>query len=156
LLGQSAVPAAAGPGAAPVTASGSLGGTAADQGSVSSRARQSAPFGAQRIGALVAGGASAAALAIGAVFGFEAIAKQNTAEKTCAHLSCTTDSGVAEGKDAQTAGNVATVSLILGGAGLAGGAILWFTTPTKSDSGNRSMDNSERTQLGLGLQGVTV
>ena len=92
-------------------------------------------LGAQRIAALSAGGVGVVGLVIGTVFGVKAMSDHSEAEKYCGSSSeCTDVRGVRAGNDAHSAGNVATVGLIVGGVALAGGAVLWFTAPKNKPS----------------------
>jgi hypothetical protein len=118
------------------------------QGTPASQAEQqpSSGLGAQRIVALAAGGVGVAGLAVGAIFGVKAISKKNTADQTCQGTACTSDAGVTAGKDAQAAGNVSTVALIIGAVGVAGGAVLWFAAPSGGNG----------TQVGFGPSGVVL
>jgi hypothetical protein len=101
-------------------------------------------LGAQRVAALAVGGVGVAGIVVGSIFGARALSKRSEAEKTCTGTACMTDDGVEAGNDAHRAGNVSTVSLLLGAAGLAGGAALWLTAPRGT------------TEVGLTTSGVTV
>jgi serine/threonine-protein kinase len=103
-------------------------------------------LGTQRILALAAGGVGVAGIAVGTVFGFKAMSKQNDAEATCAGTRCTTTAGADAGNDAHTAGTISTIGMVVGVAGLAGGAVLWFTAPSPATGGTR---------VGVGPSGVT-
>ncbi|HET9932059.1 MAG TPA: hypothetical protein VFQ35_15255 [Polyangiaceae bacterium] len=100
----------------------------------------------QRVAALVAGGVGVAGVAVGAIYGLRAISKKQQADETCTDGVCTTPGGVRAGKDAHAAGNVATVASVIGVLGLAGGAVLWFTTPHTERS----------TRVGLGFGSVQL
>lgn len=124
-------------------------GPAADSSPVAGdRASEPAPsgLGAQRIAALVAGGVGVAGVVVGTIFGLQTISKKKQASETCTGGTCTSQAGVDAGNDAHAAGNVSTVAMIVGAAGLAGGAVLWFTAPSSPSS----------TKVGLGLDGVQV
>jgi serine/threonine-protein kinase len=107
-------------------------------------APKSGGLGGQRIGALVLGGVGVAGVAVGSVFGFKAMSNKKEADKTCDGTACTTDAGVTAGNDAHQAGTISTVAMIVGAAGLAGGAVLWFTAPKGS------------AQVGLAPNGVVL
>jgi hypothetical protein len=86
-------------------------------------------LGTQRTLALVAGGVGVVGLAIGTVFGLKSMSDHNEAEKYCSGRDCTDQRGIDAGSDAYGAGNVATVGMVVGAVGLAGGLALWFTAP---------------------------
>ncbi len=89
-------------------------------------------LGTQRVVALVAGGAGVVALGVGAAFGAIALSEKSTAQAACAGSTCATPDGVSKWSSAASSGNVSTVGLIVGGVGMAAGAVLWFTAPRKS------------------------
>jgi len=103
-------------------------------------------LGGQRIAALVVGGVGVAGIAVGSIFGVQAMSKKKTADETCDGTACTTDDGVTAGKDARKAGTFATIGMIVGGVGLAAGVTLWLTAPKRGSS----------TQVGLWPGGVTL
>jgi hypothetical protein len=86
-------------------------------------------LGAQRVIALTAGGVGIVGLAVGTIFGLQAMSLKAEADKSCSGGACATDEAVAAGKDAHAAGNIATIGMVVGGVGLAGGLTLWFTAP---------------------------
>jgi hypothetical protein len=93
------------------------------------------PLGSQRIAAIAAAGAGVVGVALGAVFGLQAISKHHDAAQACPDRQCPDQHGVDLWNDAVSAGNVSTVAFIVGAAGLAGGAILWFTArPAASEA----------------------
>jgi hypothetical protein len=100
----------------------------------------------QRIGALAAGGVGVVGLAVGSIFGLEASSHKSEADKTCTGSACTTDAGVSAGNAAHAAGVVSTVGMIIGAVGLAGGATLWFTAPSRGG----------KTEVGLTPGGVVM
>jgi hypothetical protein len=104
-------------------------------------------LGTQRILALVAGGVGLAGIAVGTVFGVQALSKKNEADKSCSDTRCTTQAGADAGNDAHGAGTISTVGMVVGAVGVAGGVALWFTAP-RNQSGN--------TQVGLGAGSVVV
>jgi hypothetical protein len=66
------------------------------------------------------------------VFGLKSKASHDEAAKYCSGTSCNDQRGVNAGEDAYSAGTVATVAMVIGGLGLAGGAVLWVTAPRSS------------------------
>lgn len=101
-------------------------------------------LGAQRIAAIAVGGVGVAGLVVGTVFGVKALSKKDEADETCDGNACRSEAGVTAGNDAQTAGNVSTVAMIVGAAFVAGGAVLWLTAP------------QGKTEVGLGPSGVVL
>jgi tetratricopeptide (TPR) repeat protein len=89
----------------------------------------SSGLGTQRTLALVAGGVGVVGLGVGTVFAFKSMSNHDEAEKYCQGIDCTDPRGVSAGNDAYAAGNVATVAMLVGAAGIAGGLALWFTAP---------------------------
>jgi hypothetical protein len=62
----------------------------------------------------------------------KSISKHKSASDACPSL-CDTAEGQTLWSDAVHAGNVSTVAFIVGGVGLAGAAVLWFTTKGKPE-----------------------
>jgi hypothetical protein len=108
-------------------------------------------LGGQRITALAVGGLGVVGLGVGAVFGFMAMSKKNDATAVCPGpgVQCATQDGVDKWNDAAVFGNVSTVSLIAGGAVLAGGLVLWMTAPDKTSG-------SPGAQVGLVPGGLRI
>ena len=50
------------------------------------------------------------------------------------HLGCSSGD-VEKGNDARSAANLSTIAFIVGGAGLAGGVVLWMTAPKTDEHG---------------------
>jgi hypothetical protein len=93
-------------------------------------------IGTQRILSLVAGSIGVAGIAVGTAFGVAALSKKTAAENICPN-DCATPDGVNRWSDAVATGNVATVALVVGAVGLAGGALLWLTAPRATPSSPR-------------------
>jgi serine/threonine-protein kinase len=106
------VPSAAGPAGAPRAATD-----------------ESSGLGTQRVLALVAGGVGIVGLGVGTVFALKTMSKQDEAEKYCDGTACRDPRGVTAGNDANAAGNIATIGMVAGAVGVAGGLTLWFTAP---------------------------
>ncbi|MGH7438654.1 MAG: hypothetical protein ACRENE_23440 [Polyangiaceae bacterium] len=118
--------------------------------SESSSPNRGGALGTQRVVALVAAGIGVAGLGVGSAFGLVAMSKKNDAQSACPDR-CSSEGGVREWSDAVTAANVSTIAFVVGGVGIAGAAVLWFTEP-RSASGAGA-----RVGLGLGsmrLEGV--
>jgi hypothetical protein len=84
----------------------------------------------QRIVALAAGGVGLAGIAVGTVFGLQALSRRDESQDSgCKDSACETTEGVELINQARSAGNVSTVAFIVGAAGLVAGTTLWFTAP---------------------------
>jgi len=105
---------------------------------------QSSGLGGQRIAALVVGGVGVAGIAVGSIFGVQAMKKKKTVDNDCDGSVCETNTGVTAGEDGYSAARISTISMIAGGACLAGGVVLWLTAPKKSAS------------VGLGPTGIVL
>jgi hypothetical protein len=103
-------------------------------------------IGTQKVLALIAGGLGVAGLGVGTAFGLIAMSQKNDAQSACPN-TCATQDGVNKWSSAGSSARIADIGFIVGGVGVAGGAILWLTAPNGSPPG---------TQLGLGLGGVQV
>jgi tetratricopeptide (TPR) repeat protein len=90
-------------------------------------------LGTQRVLALIAGGVGVAGLGVGTVFGLKSKSKHDEAEKYCDGAECDDPRGMSAGEDAYAAGTLSTVFMVVGGAALAGGAVLWFTAPRRHE-----------------------
>jgi hypothetical protein len=86
-------------------------------------------MGAQKVVALVAGGIGVVGIGVGTGFGIATISKKNAAQSACPG-QCATQAGVDQWGDAVSTGNVSTLGFIVGGVGLAAGAVLWLTAPS--------------------------
>jgi hypothetical protein len=99
-------------------------------------------LGTQRAFAMVASGMGVVGVGIGTVFGLKSKSSHDEATKYCTGAICNDPRGVTAGNDAHAAGNVSTIAMIVGVAGLAGGVVLWLSAPKASE---------RRAQLGAGL-----
>ena len=105
--------------------------------------------GAQRALAISAGVIGVAGVTLGTIFGLQSKSKRDAADSHCNGSNCTDDKGVQLRSQAISAGNLSTISFVVGAAGLAGGALLWFTaSPAKQEQ--------PTTQVGLGFGRVLV
>jgi hypothetical protein len=109
-------------------------------------------LGTQKILAIVAGGIGLAGLGVGTGFGIVALSKKSSAQGICPTAECPTPAGVNDWSSAVSAGNVSTVGFVLGGVGIAGAAVLWFTAPrsTGASAGAASA------RVGLGPGGISL
>jgi hypothetical protein len=81
----------------------------------------------QRYAAIASGAVGLAGVVVGSIFGLKSKSKRDDAESHCSGGECRDQAGVDLREEARSAGNVSTIAFIVGGAGLAGGAVLWFT-----------------------------
>ena len=107
------------------------------------------------------GGVGIVGLVVGTVFGLTAKSKNDDAGKSCAGSACRSQDAVALTDDARSAATMSTVSFILGGALIGGGAALYFLAPPSG--GKRSAVPSEREtairitpQVGPHMAGLTI
>jgi hypothetical protein len=115
-------------------------------GGAPSEAAERGGLGTQRILAIVAAGVGVVGLGVGIGYGLESMSKHDQAHNICPDPMCPDVNGVNLWSDATSAGTVSTVAFIVGGVGLAAGAVLWFTaTPASS-----SVDEQPTTQVVLG------
>jgi tetratricopeptide (TPR) repeat protein len=105
-------------------------------------AEQGSGLGMQRTLALVAGGIGVVGLGVGTVFALKSKSKHDEAGKYCDGSECTDPRGVNAGNDAHSAGNVATLGMLVGALGVAGGITLWLTAPHAG--------SAPKTELSLG------
>jgi hypothetical protein len=105
----------------------------------------------QRTWALVAGGVGIAGVAVGSIFGILSLSHKSDGNSHC-NLGPTGSECDAEGVQARSSaistGNVSTVAYVVGVAGLAAGAVLWFTAPSSTESSAPS--------IGLGVGPATA
>jgi hypothetical protein len=89
-------------------------------------------LGGGQIAGLVIAGAGVVSLAVGTVFGVNAISKNDDAKKHCPRgNACDDQTGVSLSKDANTDATIANVTVGLGAAALVGGGLLYFLSPSK-------------------------
>jgi hypothetical protein len=92
-------------------------------------AGDSGGMGTQKVLALVVGGIGIVGLGLGTVFGVMASSQKNDAQSVCPGNPCATQDGVNKWSTAASTGNISTIAFIVGGVGVVGGAVLWFTAP---------------------------
>ncbi len=102
---------------------------------------------------IVTAAAGVVGLGLGAVFGVEAVSKNNQALQpaNCPTSSACRPSGLALTNDAFTDATVSTIAFVAGGALVVGGAVLWLTSPSPRATGLRVVP-----QVGLSSGGVRV
>jgi hypothetical protein len=102
-----------------------------DGTAVASEPAGQARSGPGRAIALGLGGAGIIGIGIGSYFGLRSIAKHSDYESYCNAGGCQPAAGPLH-QDAVAAGNLSTAMFIVGGALLAGGAVLWIVTPKRT------------------------
>jgi hypothetical protein len=89
--------------------------------------REPSPGKALKVTAVVVGSLGVAGVGAGAVFGLLSLVSHNDASKRCPPPGpCADQAGVDAWRRAYDFGNVADVAFVVGGVGLAAGAVLWF------------------------------
>jgi hypothetical protein len=89
----------------------------------------------QRTVGLVLGGAGVVGLVVGSVFGLMSKATYNEASQGCRDGGTCTTSDAQHGQDAHSQATTSTVVFVVGGALIAGGAVLYFTAPKAGSIG---------------------
>ena len=99
--------------------------------------------------AIVSASMGVAGLGVGAAFGLQAISKRNDARKICPDV-CPDQGGVDMWHDAKRAATLSTIAFAIGGAGVAGGVILWLTGRPSSEA----VEGEAQVALGAGTIAV--
>ncbi len=99
-------------------------------------------MGTQKVLAIVTGSVGVVGLGLGTAFGVMAMSKKSDAQNACPANPCPTQDGVNKWSSAGSSATISTIGFIVGGVGIAGAAVLWFTAP-RSSSG-------AVTQVGIG------
>ena len=102
--------------------------------------------GPDRTLALIVGGVGVAGIGVGAVFGILSMNKHSESDRLCPKDGCL-PAGSKAMDDAIVFGNVSTVAFIVGGVGIAGAAVLWFTAGSSEEPGVESA-TSQRGRTG--------
>lgn len=84
---------------------------------------------AQDVAAISAGAVGLAGVIVGTVFGLKSVSKHADSDDYCTGHVCEDPRGVELMHEARAAGNVSTTGFVIGGLGLAAGAMLWFARP---------------------------
>jgi len=115
----------------------------------------SSSWSGQKTFALVAGGVGVLGLVLGSVTGAQAFSKWSDAKNQC-NGGCPPGGPADTTKnDAQTAATVSTAAFVVGGLGIAAGAVLWFTAPSGRSQGQLQVSPSVGPQTaGLTVRGV--
>jgi hypothetical protein len=109
----------------------------------------------RRTAGIVVGGVGVAMAVMGAVTGGLALGKKSTVDANCKGLTCnaTGQSAVTAGR---TLGTLSTVGFAVGGAGLAAGAVLFFTAPKTARSDAAGAGPSVGAGLALGPSSASL
>lgn len=112
----------------------------------------------QRTIGLVVGGVGVAGVAVGAVTGLMAIGKSNNAKDAGCNNDgpCRVPAAVDAADSARTLATISTIGFIAGGVGVAAGAVLFFTAPSKKaapTTGIRVVPNAGPNAGGLTVLG---
>jgi hypothetical protein len=92
-------------------------------------------LGARKTVALASAAVGVVGLGVGIGYGLKSMSKHSDAQGTCPNDDCATQGGVNLWHDAVSAGTVSTVGFVVGGLGIAGGALLWFLPRHESSGG---------------------
>jgi hypothetical protein len=124
--------------------------------SPTSAAATPASWSSQKTIAIVVGGAGVVGLVVGGIFGSIASSKWSDAKSECSGSSCPQyQQALSDHDAASSAATVSTVSFIVGGLAVAGGAVLWFTAPSGSTPSASSAGLHLAPQIGPGLAGLS-
>jgi hypothetical protein len=126
---------------------------------VDSSTRNEAPGSGRRTLGIVLGGVGIAGLASGVVFGVLTLNKKSKIDELCGGNagSCNAPPGSVdpERESAKTTATISTASFIVGGLGLVGGGLLYFTAPSGTGAAQvRVVPRAATNGGGLGLEGV--
>jgi serine/threonine-protein kinase len=113
-----------------------------------------AAWGAQRIAGVTVGAAGVVGLIMGALFGAQAISKNKDSKQNCSPTdpNFCNDTGVAVRFEAQKWASASTAGIVIGGAALAGGIVLFATAPSAKQPDAARIEIAPRLG-GLTLQG---
>ena len=110
----------------------------------------------QKTLALAAGGVGVAGVVIGGIFGLIANSKWSEAQADCG-AACRADAPARnERSEALTAATVSTVGFVVGGVGVAAGAVLWLTAPPRASGSTSSARVRVLPSVGPGAVGALV
>lgn len=90
-------------------------------------------FGTARIVALGLAGVGVVATGVGVAYGLTAMSRRDTANNLCPSNPCDTTNGVDAWKRVQSAGDISTGAFLIGAAGIASGAAVWFLARPAAD-----------------------
>jgi hypothetical protein len=111
----------------------------------------------KRLAGYVVGGVGVAAVAVGAVFGVEALQKHHDSNATCNGDTCSTQAGVDLNDDAKRFANIADVGIGLGIVGIVVGTYLIVTGgPTKTVPASTANRVNVTPIVGAGSSGLAL
>jgi hypothetical protein len=115
---------------------------------------QGSGWGAQRIAGVTVGAAGVVGLVMGALFGAQAISKNKESKQNCSPTdpNFCNDTGVAVRFEAQKWASASTAGIVIGGAALAGGIVLFATASSAKKPDAARIEIAPRLG-GLTLQG---
>ena len=94
----------------------------------------------RRILAIVAAGVGVVGLATGTIFGVKAASTWSDAKASCDPYPYCGEKAPKLSKDAAESGTISTIAFVVGGVGLAAGALLWFMTPARPTEAHAALD----------------
>jgi serine/threonine-protein kinase len=94
----------------------------------------------QRMLAIAVAAVGVAGVATGTVFGIKAASNWSDAKAHCDPYPYCGEAGRKLGKAAAQSGTISTLAFVLGGVGLASGAVLWFTAPAPAGEAQATLD----------------
>lgn len=86
----------------------------------------------RQVAAIASGAVGLVGVISGTVFGLRSAAKHRESDDYCDGNICRDPRGVQAMDSARTAGNISTVSFIVGGLGLGAATVLWFVVPSSN------------------------
>ena len=101
-----------------------------------------------------AGGLGVVALALGSVWGIQAINAKG--EPGCQNGVCATQAQAQVQNDGRSAGDRSTVAFVVAGVLVAGGVALWLTAPTGARASTRLVNHEPRAPEGRAGVGITM
>lgn len=104
--------------------------------------------------AIVALGVGGAGLAVGAITGVIALGKHGDLNDKCPGGTCPA-SAQSDVDGYKSMGTISTIGFIVGGVGVAAGAVLWFTAPKSTGEAKSSNYATINPYVGVGSAGVT-
>jgi hypothetical protein len=104
-------------------------------------------LGTQKALGIFTAGVGVVGLGVGSIFGMMAMSQKDDAQNACPDR-CANQSGVNLWSDAKRTAQIADIAFVVGGVGIVGGSLLWFTA---GPSGSQAS-----TQVGLGPGGAQL
>lgn len=108
--------------------------------------------------AIALGGLGVVGVGLGTGFGIKSMAHGNSADSHCRGDLCDS-AGVKLRENAIAAGNVSTLTFVIGAAALGGGAVLWFTAPRserRTDPPTTAVHAERGVRVGVGVSDVRL